>query len=295
MTATLRRPDVSAEGRTPRRAGTRRPTSSRRRAGRPARRLAHRGPAVPRGVRLGEGRFPRRLDVLHAVGLPHHLAAPGREPPERPDLAPPLLVGPGPPAAPGRARGPGPGHRVRVVRGHPHPDHRAPRRPAVGLRHRHQLAAGSLRPGLRRLPVDVVAGAARVVAGGGGAVLPLPPTARRASPRAGAAGPSAGSRCSPACSASPPPRRSCCRSRPTATPRSPTTPPTPGPPSCSPACSSPARSTTSRSGGGARTSSRRSAWPRRAGSSFFWVLGRPDLADALPRRDHRLHAGLGRR
>src|SRR5690606_29930507 len=32
-------------------------------------------PAVPRRVPLGARRLPRRLDVLHALGVPHHLAA----------------------------------------------------------------------------------------------------------------------------------------------------------------------------------------------------------------------------
>ena len=39
---------------------------------RPSRRGGGRRAVLPRWVRLGEGRLPRRLDVLHPVGLPHH-------------------------------------------------------------------------------------------------------------------------------------------------------------------------------------------------------------------------------
>ena len=57
------------------------------RARRPPGPRRRRRPALPRRVLVGQGRLPRRLDLLHAVGLPDHDPAAGRAPPLGHDLA----------------------------------------------------------------------------------------------------------------------------------------------------------------------------------------------------------------
>src|SRR5690606_3128446 len=77
---------------------------------RTARRRRPGGPLLPLRLLVGRGRLPRGVDVLHPVGLPHHVAPADRTAANRTDRRRPVLVAALPSPAPRRAGRPRAGH-----------------------------------------------------------------------------------------------------------------------------------------------------------------------------------------
>ena len=144
---------------------------------RPARAGGGGRPGVPRRVPVGIGRVPRGVHLLHPLRVPHHQPDPPGAPGPGVGRPPPVLRPPRPPPVAGLVPGPAAGGPHRPLRGRAQrggrPAGRDGRLPGPGR----ELVLHHPGAQLRRPVRGPVPGAALLVPGDRGAVLPPPPPA----------------------------------------------------------------------------------------------------------------------